>query len=219
VALRFGPFVLDLDTRQFRGPAGRVHLSPKAFELLALLITNRPKVVSKAALQDHLWPEMFVSEGNLSNLIAEVRAALADPAGAPRLISTSYGFGYAFSAEATVIAGGGAGSTSVTCWLEWDRRRYPLSAGANVVGRDRDIEVRLIASTVSRRHARLVVTADQTTLEDAGSKNGTFLAGRRITAPVPLADGDAIRIGSLLVTFRAPGIEVTDTDTIVAGCL
>ena len=62
--------------------------------------------------------------------------------------------------------------------------------------------MRLDASTVSRRHARLVVTAEGTVLEDFGSKNGTFRGSERITAPVQLADGDAIRIGSLLVTFH-----------------
>ena len=39
-------------------------------------------------------------------------------------------------------------------------------------------------------------------LEDFGSKNGTFRGENRVTAPVQLADGDVIRIGSLLVTFH-----------------
>ena len=71
-----------------------------------------------------------------------------------------------------------------------------------MVGRDPDVEVRLDASTVSRRHARLVVTAEGTVLEDFGSKNGTFRGSERVTSPVQLADGDSIRIGSLLVTFH-----------------
>jgi pSer/pThr/pTyr-binding forkhead associated (FHA) protein len=51
-------------------------------------------------------------------------------------------------------------------------------------------------------------------LEDFGSKNGTFRGGERVTAPVRLADGDAIRIGSLLVTFRARSLMMsTDTQT------
>jgi pSer/pThr/pTyr-binding forkhead associated (FHA) protein len=68
------------------------------------------------------------------------------------------------------------------------------------------VEVRLDASTVSRRHARVVVTAERTVLEDFGSKNGTLRGSERVTSPVQLADGDVIHIGSLLVTFyvRAP---------------
>ena len=80
--------------------------------------------------------------------------------------------------------------------------------GEHVIGRDPDVEVRLDASTVSRRHARLVVTAEGTVLEDFGSKNGTFRGGERVTSPVQLADGDAIRIGSLLVTFHCARLDV-----------
>jgi pSer/pThr/pTyr-binding forkhead associated (FHA) protein len=67
-------------------------------------------------------------------------------------------------------------------------------------------------TSVSRRHARLVVTAEGTVLEDCGSKNGTFLGGERVTSPVALADGDAIHIGSLLVTFHVQAL-IMSTDT------
>jgi pSer/pThr/pTyr-binding forkhead associated (FHA) protein len=73
------------------------------------------------------------------------------------------------------------------------------------------VEVRLDASTVSRRHARLVITAERAVLEDSGSKNGTFCGKTRVTAPIQLADGDDIRIGSLLVTFHARGPGSTET--------
>ena len=48
-------------------------------------------------------------------------------------------------------------------------------------------------------------------LEDFGSKNGTFRGETRVTAPIQLADGDDIRIGSLLVTFHARGPGSTET--------
>ena len=106
---------------------------------------------------------------------------------------------------------GAAGSGQPSCWLEWGTRRFPLSVGDHVIGRDPDVEVRLDASTVSRRHARLVVTAGGTVLEDFGSKNGTFRGSERVTLPVQLADGDAIHIGSLLVTFHVRGPGSTET--------
>ena len=164
-------------------------------------------------LQQRLWPETFVAEANLSNLVAEIREALGDRARAPLFIRTAHGFGYAFCGDATTLPGArDTDPDRPSCWLEWGTRRFPLSAGENVVGRDPDVEVRLDASTVSRRHARLVVTAEGTVLEDFGSKNGTFRGTDRVTSPVRLADGDAIRIGSLLVTFhmRAPS-GATDT--------
>ena len=92
-----------------------------------------------------------------------------------------------------------------SCWLEWNRRRYPLTTGEHIVGRDPDADISLDAATVSRRHARLVVTAGGVTLEDFESKNGTFRGADPVTSPVQLADGDAIRIGSLVMTFHARG--------------
>jgi len=72
--------------------------------------------------------------------------------------------------------------------------------------------VRLDASTVSRRHARLLVTPEGTVLEDFGSKNGTFRGDEPVTSPVQLADGDAIRIGSLRLTFHLRAL-VMSTET------
>jgi len=217
VRIRFGPFVLDFDTRQLTEDNREIHLTPKAFDLLTMLLLERPKVLSKAVLQNRLWPDTFVAEANLSNLVAEIREALRDHAHAPTFIRTAHGFGYAFSGEATTLSDAGAvAHERPSCWLEWNRLRFPLSLGEHVIGRDPDVEVRLDDSTVSRRHARLVVTTEGTVLEDFGSKNGTFLGGERVTAPVRLADGDAIRIGSLLVTFRSRSLMMsTDTQTQV----
>jgi DNA-binding winged helix-turn-helix (wHTH) protein len=211
--IRFGPFTLDLDTRQLSQEGREIHLSPKAFELLVTLVSDRPKVLSKAVLQQRLWPETFVAEANLSNLVAEVREALGDKSRAPLYIRTAHGFGYAFCGDATTSPSATeTGSGLPSCWLEWDRRRFPLSVGEHVIGRDPDVEVRLDATTVSRRHARLVVKAEGTVLEDFGSKNGTFRGGERVTSPVQLADGDAIGIGSLLLTFHRHAASMS-TDT------
>jgi DNA-binding winged helix-turn-helix (wHTH) protein len=213
VRIRFGPFALDLDTRQLTRDGREIHLSPKAFELLSTLVLERPKVLSKAVLQQRLWPEVFVAEANLSNLVAEIRDALGDSARAPAYVRTAHGFGYAFCGDATTLRS----SRDVTpdlpsCWLEWNGQRFPLSVGEHVIGRDPDVSVRLDASTVSRRHARIVVAADSVVLDDFGSKNGTFRGDERVTAPVPLADGDAIHIGSLLVTFHVRA-RLMSTDT------
>ena len=212
MTLRFGPFLLDLDTRQLTREGREVHLSPKAFELLGTLVMDRPKVLSKEVLQQRLWPETFVAEANLSNLIAEIREALGDRPRPPLFIRTAHGFGYAFCGDATNGPGAAdPASERPSCWLEWGRRRFPLSIGEHVIGRDPDVEVRLDASTVSRRHARLVITAEAAVLEDFGSKNGTFRADARVTEPIELADGDDIRIGSLLVTFHVRGPRSTET--------
>src|SRR5262245_14273162 len=92
----FGDFVLDTDCRELRRGLEPVRLSPKALQLLQILVTERPRALSKADLQDRLWPETFVVEKNLANLISEVREALGDDPSNPRFIRTVPRYGYAF---------------------------------------------------------------------------------------------------------------------------
>ena len=92
----FGEFVLDLDTRELRRGGEPVRLSPKAFQLLEILVTNRPKALSKADLQERLWPDTFVVEKNLANLVSEIRQALGDSPSASDFIRTVPRYGYAF---------------------------------------------------------------------------------------------------------------------------
>ena len=83
-------------------------------------------------------------------------------------------------------------------------RQIQLSEGDNIIGREPEAAVWLDSSTISRRHARIAIAGDRATLEDLGSKNGTELRGERLIRSMDLADGDEIRIGSVVVTFRMP---------------
>ncbi|HJZ78074.1 MAG TPA: winged helix-turn-helix domain-containing protein [Vicinamibacterales bacterium] len=105
MAYRFGDFTLDPDTRRLRATGRDVHVSPKAFDLLALLVDHRARAVSKGELQQRLWSTTFVEETNLASLVAEIRRALHDAAANPRFVRTVYGFGYQFVDD--VIASGG----------------------------------------------------------------------------------------------------------------
>jgi len=215
VQICFGPFTLDFDTRQLTRDRKEIHLSPKAFELLASLAEARPKALAKTVLQQRLWPDTFVAEANLSNLVAEIREALGDSPREPRYIRTAHRFGYAFCGEATSRGDAHAApDRRPECWIEWGATRFPLFPGEHVVGRDPDVEIRLDASTVSRRHARLIVKHEGTVLEDFGSKNGTYRGSDRVTVPIRLTDGDEIRIGSQLVVFRERSMGSTETQTI-----
>ena len=205
--ISFGPFTLNLDTRQLLREGADLHLSTKAFDLLSMLIRDRPNVVSKSALQQRLWPDTFVAEANLSNLVVEIRQALDDSSREPKYIRTVHRVGYAFCGEAVAPRSSGAPQ----CWLEWGTQRFPLYAGEYVIGRDPDAAIRIDSSTVSRRHARIVVDGMGAVLEDFGSKNGTFHGDARVTAAVTLADGDGIRIGSQLLTFRSRTGDSTET--------
>jgi DNA-binding winged helix-turn-helix (wHTH) protein len=196
--IHFGEFTFDAGTRQLRKNGQEVHLSPKAFELLRILITARPRALSKQELQSALWPDAFVTEANLPTLAKEIRAALGDDPHHPRFIRTLHGFGYAFAAPEP---GAIDNRSDATFWIVGDSP-VRLSTGTNILGRDPDATVWFDRPGVSRRHAQIVVTGDGAMLEDLGSTNGTWLRGERLTSPAPLADGDEIRLGPAVVTFR-----------------
>lgn len=94
--LAFGDIVVDLAGREVLRAGRSVRLSPKAFQLLCVLVEKRPAAVSKQRLQDELWPGTYVVEKNITNLVAEIRAALGDEPARPRFIRTIHRFGYAF---------------------------------------------------------------------------------------------------------------------------
>src|SRR3954466_12913608 len=95
--IRFGECALDTDSRVLLRGGQPVHLTPKAFQLLAFLVEVRPRAVSKSELQDKLWPATFVSEGNLATIVKEVRLAIGDDARQPVNVRTVHGYGYSFA--------------------------------------------------------------------------------------------------------------------------
>lgn len=97
---RFGECILDEDTRDLLRGGVAVHLTPKAFKLLAILLRERPRAVSKAELQERLWPATFVAESNLPSLIREIRTAIDEVGRNAVHLRTIHGFGYAFSGTA-----------------------------------------------------------------------------------------------------------------------
>lgn len=215
--VRFGECLLDSETRELRVRGEVVHLQPKAFQFLELLLQNRPKALSKDVIHGKLWPGTFVSDGTLTSLLAEVRDAVEDDARRSRFIRTVHRFGYAFSGEARIVRDPTsplAGQKSA-CWLVRGRRRYALPTGESILGRDPGAAVFLDDRSVSRRHARIRVEEDGATLEDLGSKNGTFLGEQKVGAATPLSDGDRIRIGSVGLTLRI--YPVPDSTESAAG--
>ena len=209
---RFGDFALDYDIRQLYLSRTEVHLSPKAFELLTALLANRARAVSKAELQQHLWPSTFVEETNLAGLVAEIRRALRDSASSPSFVRTVYGFGYRFVGDVTVEGSSTPSGAPRARLCLLDGGEVLLMEGVNVIGREPDATIRLDSRGVSRHHARILVSDGSAILEDLESKNGTLVNGRRISAPTPLSDGDAIGLGTASLTFRiAPSASPTET--------
>ena len=207
--VRFGVFVLDVDARQLTRAGEPLHLSPKAFDLLTMLVEQRHVVVEKAALRQRLWPDVHVVDAALTNLIAEIRGVLREGTAESPFLRTVHGVGYAFAGEATEEPHERAPETprATPFWLVWNDRPIVLAPGDHIVGRDAACGVWVDAEGVSRRHARIRVPADSgpqgATIEDLSSTNGTYVQGRRVTGETRLDNGDRIRMGNATLVFRA----------------
>lgn len=199
----FGDCEFDSGQRVLLRHGSAVALSPKAFQLLELLLDCRPEAVAKAELVERLWPETFVSDASLHNLVAEIRAAIGDAPRAARYIRTVPRYGYAFHGDVRPAPAVAVSSTTPSgARLIANRGEWLLSEGPNVVGRDRECAVRIDSVTLSRRHAQVVVTNGEATVEDLGSKNGTRVNGQPVVEPVALRDGDQVEVGTTTMTYR-----------------
>jgi DNA-binding winged helix-turn-helix (wHTH) protein len=213
VTYRFARFAVNGDTRQLLADGGEVHLSPKAFELLLTLIEQRTRALSKAELQERLWPSTFVGETNLATLVAEIRRALGDTARGSAYVRTVHRFGYRFVADvANMAAPRDAPDIGRRMYVTHGDREFLLAAAPLVIGRAHDAGIRIDAGGVSRHHARILISDGAARLEDLDSKNGTFVNGEPVTGPRLLQDGDEIRLGPVVVAFRvARTTQVTET--------
>ena len=204
MTVRFGSFLFDTDTRELRRDGTRVHLSPKSFDLLQLLVERRPALVTKIELQDRLWPDSVVLEANLGNAIAEIRNALGDDPKSPAFVWTVSRRGYRFSAEVESLGGAepARSHAGLRWWLVWKDAILPLSEGDNVVGRSPSSSIWIDAGSVSREHAHIVIADGRATVEDTGSTNGTFVNGERIAARRRVSDRMTLTFGSEKTVFR-----------------
>ena len=207
--IRFGAFTFDSARCLLARGDSPIHLTRKAFLLLELLLESRPAVVSKGRIMDRLWPSCFVSEGNLANLVSELRGAFGRDDVA--LIRTVHGVGYAFAGDAIVTNHATALSRFVLIEKGPPPRNLALSDGVTLIGRSVECDARIEARTVSRTHARILLAGDAATIEDLGSRNGTYVCGRRLLGAATLADGDEIRVGSVDLVFRLRAAEQSAT--------
>ncbi len=102
--------------------------------------------------------------------------------------------------EAATVVEAAAGKPSAPMVLEvrvadGSSFRVELGEGRHDIGRARECAVWIDDRTLTRRHALLTVAGDGVTIEDQGSRNGTFMDGERLAAPVRLRVGDVVTFG------------------------
>lgn len=104
----FGPYRLDVGQRVLTRTGEAVSLTPKATDILTLLVVNAGQLMAKEELLKQVWPNTFVEESNLTQNIFLLRRVLGDERPAPRYIETVVRRGYRFIANVRVIGGTGS---------------------------------------------------------------------------------------------------------------
>jgi DNA-binding winged helix-turn-helix (wHTH) protein/Tol biopolymer transport system component len=106
----FGPFQLDTDERLLLRAGEVVSLTPKAFDLLLVLVEQPGHLLEKETLLKAVWPDSFVEENNLADNISKLRKALNDGENGQKFIETLPKRGYRFLAEVREQNGSSAAS-------------------------------------------------------------------------------------------------------------
>ena len=123
--LGFEDFALDTDRRELRCGETLVAIQPQVFDVLACLVANHDRVVSRDDLIQEVWGGRIVSESTLTTRIASARRAIGDTGKAQRLIRTLHGRGFRFVGDvadlATQVASAPAAQTNLKAWSPDDR--------------------------------------------------------------------------------------------------
>ncbi len=199
-SFRVGDWLVAPGLNRLSQGGEKVQIELKLMEVLVHLAERPGELVSKRDLVDAVWQVEVVSDGTLTRAIALLRKALGDDARHPRYIETIPKRGYRFIAPVEPVDAKLSGTLRFK--LETPDGEVPLIHGDNIIGRDPEAIIRIDLGGVSRRHARIIVDGTNVTLEDLGSKNGTYLRGRRVDRPTHLAHGDEIRIGHKVARLR-----------------
>ena len=195
--IHFGPFELDVEGVELRRGAEKISVRPKCFDVLVYLAQHPGRVVSKEELLEKIWPDVVVNDATLNRTVTELRAALGEDADHPQYIETVSRRGYKF------VAATGAPPTNLGSdfALVYGDREFALTDGEHIIGRGADVAIPIFASATSRHHARVLVASGKVTVEDLGSRNGTYVNDTRVEGPVELHPGDEIRIGGDCLVF------------------
>ncbi len=218
MAYRFGPFLYDPVSRGLLKDGADISLTHKSRELLLLFLHNPGRLLTREEIVEKVWPDVAVTDDALRFQVAELRKAFAEKG--ETFIQTIRGEGYRWEAPVRTAAdrplrradSDASPVPQARFRLVLETREVQLLEGENIVGRDPDGALWIDHPSVSRRHARIVVSGGKAALEDLGSKNGTFLGGKRLGKKAALADGDEIRIGPEAMVFRSVSSATTRTE-------
>ena len=218
-SFRFANCELDLAGYVLRRAGRPVKLEKMPMEVLILLVQRPGALLPRSEIQAALWgADVFVDrDAAVNTAIRKIRHALRDDAARPRFVETVVGKGYRFVAavesrsaashrnDATVEPTNRPSAALHRSFPQYivtrGKQEFMLEAGETLFGRDPAAGVCIDHPSVSRQHASLAIGADGAVLRDLGSRNGTFLNGRRVDGSVKIEHGAIIGLGPITLTF------------------
>lgn len=212
---KVGAWTVDPSRLVVEKNGSEFRVRPKVMDVLVALAERPGEVLSKRQLLDTVWSDVTVGDASLTVAVRELRTTLGDDREAPSYIETIRGRGYRLVAPVALSPHGGAAVATAGSqfWLIGEDLEFVLNEGENLVGRAPDADVHIEMPKVSRRHARITVSGDTATVEDLGSKNGTFIGDAPIDGPTPLRHGNELRLGNLAAVLRVVVLETGSTVT------
>jgi DNA-binding winged helix-turn-helix (wHTH) protein len=199
---RFGDFELDVAAFTLRREGTPVRLERIPMEVLVQLVEHAGTLVARDSIHAALWGSgVFLDrDAAINTAMRKIRKALGEDGDRLRFVETVVGKGYRFVGP-IVRETMDAEREVANYRLTRGTHAFALQNGDNLIGRDPDVHVFLDHPSVSRRHARISITAGRVTLEDLKSRNGTCVDGRGIISPTELHDGMIIGVGPITLTF------------------
>src|SRR5215210_4742974 len=91
---------------------------------------------------------------------------------------------------------------------------FRVRAGRQIVGRRPECDIRLRERAVSGVHAEVIRVRDTVTINDLASTNGTLVNGMRIRHPVPLLQGNLLKLGNCVFKYVDSLLEVEFTEAL-----
>ena len=117
----FGPFRIDPRERMLLRNGDPVPITPKAFDILLLLVENRGHTLSKDELIERIWPDSFVEPSNLNRNVSTLRNILGEDSQNARFIKTFPKRGFRFDAEVKEVFDDSAASAASGSTHKFDK--------------------------------------------------------------------------------------------------
>src|SRR4051812_25821875 len=126
--IAFEAFRLDLVNECLRQDARVITLRPKAFRVLKFLVERSGQLVTKRQVLDAVWPETFVGDAVLKDVVRQLREALNDCATRPCYIETAHRRGYRFIAKISAVRAAPAMQEPAGAVWEDDAKAFSIPA-------------------------------------------------------------------------------------------